>query len=80
VLGILDHGAGVAVEDLDRMFDIGWRADAARTTSGDGLVSSGSGIGLSIARAHGGDVVAELTAGGFRMNVLLPYGAAQERD
>ncbi|WP_341941108.1 HAMP domain-containing sensor histidine kinase [Microbacterium sp. LWH10-1.2] len=84
VLGILDHGAGVAVEDLDRMFDIGWRADAARTTSGDGLVSSGSGIGLSIARglarAHGGDVVAELTADGFRMNVLLPYGTAQERD
>ena len=31
VLGILDHGAGVAVEDLDRMFDVGWREDAART-------------------------------------------------
>ena len=51
VLGILDHGAGVAVEDLDRMFDVGWREDAARTapTDRDG-VASGAGLGLSIAR------------------------------
>lgn len=84
VLGILDHGAGVAVEDLDRMFDVGWRADPARATTVDDLVSSGAGLGLSIARglarAHGGDVVAELTAEGFRMNVLLPYGAEEPQD
>lgn len=84
VLGILDHGAGVAVEDLDRMFDVGWRADPARAAAADDLVSSGAGLGLSIARglarAHGGDVVAELTAEGFRMNVLLPYGAEEPRD
>ncbi len=79
VLGILDHGAGVAVEDLDRMFDVGWREDPARTTATDGLVSSGAGLGLSIARglarAHGGDVVAEVTDDGFRMTVTLPYGS-----
>ncbi|MGO4488843.1 ATP-binding protein [Microbacterium sp. 2RAF4] len=79
VLGILDHGAGVAVEDLDRMFDVGWREDAARTSSGDqGGVASGAGLGLSIARglarAHGGEVFAERTDEGFRMNVLLPFG------
>ncbi|KAB1887836.1 HAMP domain-containing histidine kinase [Microbacterium maritypicum] len=79
VLGILDHGAGVAVEDLDRMFDVGWREDAARTapTDRDG-VASGAGLGLSIARglarAHGGEVFAERTDEGFRMNVLLPSG------
>lgn len=79
VLGILDHGAGVAVEDLDRMFDVGWREDAARTapTDHDG-VASGAGLGLSIARglarAHGGEVFAERTDEGFRMNVLLPSG------
>lgn len=67
VLGILDHGAGVAVED------------AARTapTDRDG-VASGAGLGLSIARglarAHGGEVFAERTDEGFRMNVLLPSG------
>ncbi|MGO1507742.1 MAG: sensor histidine kinase, partial [Microbacterium sp.] len=65
VLGVLDHGAGVAMEDLDRMFDVGWREDAARTTTVDDAVASGAGLGLSIARglarAHGGDVVAERT-------------------
>lgn len=79
VLGILDYGVGVAVEDLDRMFDVGWREDAARTapTDRDG-VASGAGLGLSIARglarAHGGEVFAERTDEGFRMNVLLPSG------
>jgi signal transduction histidine kinase len=83
VLGILDHGSGVAVEDLDRMFDVGWRADPARGSAPDDLVSSGAGLGLSIARglarAHGGDVVAEITGEGFQMNVLLPLGADVER-
>ncbi|KJL22259.1 Sensor histidine kinase YycG [Microbacterium oxydans] len=79
VLGILDHGAGVAVEDLDRMFDVGWREDAARSSSAEqGGVASGAGLGLSIARglarAHGGEVFAERTDEGFRMNVLLPFG------
>ncbi|MGO1921805.1 MAG: sensor histidine kinase, partial [Microbacterium sp.] len=63
----------------DRMFDVGWREDAARTTTVDDAVASGAGLGLSIARglarAHGGDVVAERTDEGFRMNVLLPSGA-----
>ncbi|WP_233486901.1 sensor histidine kinase [Zhihengliuella sp. ISTPL4] len=80
VLGVLDQGAGVAVEDLDRMFDVGWREDAARAAAGDDDgVASGAGLGLSIARglarAHGGDVFAERTAAGFRMNVSLPVGA-----
>ncbi|WP_217179524.1 sensor histidine kinase KdpD [Streptomyces sp. AC495_CC817] len=83
VLCVLDHGAGVAVEDLDRMFDVGWRADPARTAAVEDRVASGAGIGLSIARglarAHGGDVVAELAPDGFRMNVLLPIGALEVR-
>lgn len=79
VLGVLDQGAGVAVEDLDRMFDVGWREDPARPAAGgDDGVASGAGLGLSIARglarAHGGDVFAERTDAGFRMNVSLPLG------
>lgn len=79
VLGVLDQGAGVAVEDLDRMFDVGWREDPARPAAGgDDGVASGAGLGLSIARglarAHGGDVFAERTDAGFRMNVSLPVG------
>ncbi|MFC4137896.1 sensor histidine kinase [Microbacterium sp. MAH-37] len=76
VLGILDHGAGVAVEDLDRMFEVGWREDSARAAGPADPVASGAGLGLAIARglarAHGGDVYAERTDDGFRMNVLMP--------
>lgn len=69
----------MAVEDLDRMFDVGWREDPARPAAGgDDGVASGAGLGLSIARglarAHGGDVFAERTDAGFRMNVSLPLG------
>lgn len=80
VLGILDRGSGVAVENLDRMFEVGWREDSARTTSSNDAIASGAGLGLSIARglarAHGGDVYAELTGEGFRMNVLMPTEAS----
>ncbi|UJP09856.1 HAMP domain-containing histidine kinase [Microbacterium sp. KUDC0406] len=79
VLGILDHGSGVAVEDLDRMFEVGWREDPARSAGADDPVASGAGLGLAIARglarAHGGDVYAERTDDGFRMNVLMPTDA-----
>ncbi|MGN7978056.1 sensor histidine kinase [Microbacterium sp. 22195] len=78
VLGILDHGSGVATSDLDRMFEVGWREDAARPTTANDPVASGAGLGLAIARglarAHGGDVYAERTGEGFRMNVLMPVG------
>jgi len=78
VLGILDHGSGVATSDLDRMFEVGWREDAARPTTANDPVASGAGLGLAIARglarAHGGDVYAEHTGEGFRMNVLMPVG------
>ncbi|OJU41024.1 MAG: two-component sensor histidine kinase [Microbacterium sp. 69-10] len=84
VLGILDHGSGVATSDLDRMFEVGWREDAARPTTANDPVASGAGLGLAIARglarAHGGDVYAEHTGEGFRMNVLMPVGDERAPD
>ncbi|GAA4480299.1 HAMP domain-containing sensor histidine kinase [Microbacterium panaciterrae] len=80
VLAVLDHGSGVAVEDLDRMFEVGWRADPSRGGSGADAVASGAGLGLAIARglvrAHGGDVFAEHTDAGFCLKVELPAGPA----
>lgn len=79
VLAVLDHGAGVAVEDLDRMFEVGWRSDPSRSVGTvPDAVASGAGLGLAIARglarAHGGDVVAERTDAGFCLKVTLPVG------
>lgn len=82
VLSVLDQGPGVAVEDLGRIFDVGWRADAARTPRADpdSGQTPGAGLGLAIVRgiaeAHGGDVRAARTPGGFRLDLILPAGSA----
>ncbi len=64
VISVLDDGPGVAVEDVDRVFEPG------HTTHGEG-----SGLGLSLARrmmrAIGGDVVAQPGPGG-RFDVRVP--------
>lgn len=78
VLAILDRGAGVAVEDLGRMFEVGWRADTARTTDIEARTSAGGGLGLAIVRgiveAHGGVVTAAHVEDGFQLLVTLPTG------
>ncbi len=73
VLTVLDQGPGVQSHDLGRMFDMGWRGSAARTSEDGG---AGAGIGLAIVRgiveAHGGQVSAAHVPGGFRLDVTLP--------
>lgn len=73
VISIMDHGSGVDVEDLGRMFDVGWRANAARTTDHG---THGAGLGLAIVRgiveAHGGEIHAEHVPDGFQLSVTLP--------
>lgn len=78
VLSVIDQGPGVAAEDLGRMFDVGWRADAARSAEDD-EAPSGAGLGLAIVRgiveAHGGTVEAHSTGEGFRLDLTLPLAA-----
>lgn len=71
---VTDTGVGLAAEDLDRVFERFYRAP------GQPRRSSGSGIGLTIARdiarAHGGDVTAT-SAGqgrGATFVLTLPLG------
>ncbi|MBL3686253.1 sensor histidine kinase [Leucobacter zeae] len=82
VLGVLDAGAGVATADLDRMFDVGWRDERAPRAPAPEAIAPGAGLGLAIARglarAHGGDLIAERLEAGFRMNVVLPVGERRE--
>jgi two-component system sensor histidine kinase AdeS len=67
---VSDDGPGFPAGSLDRAFDRFYRADPARTGPGTGL---GLSIVKALARAHGGDVVAEnLAPSGARITVTLP--------
>lgn len=67
---VSDDGPGFPAGSLERAFDRFYRADPARTGSGTGL---GLSIVRALARAHGGDAVAEnLAPSGARVTASLP--------
>jgi two-component system, OmpR family, sensor histidine kinase MprB len=69
---VRDHGPGIDDEDLPYIFDRFYRAPSARGMPGSGL---GLAIVRQVARAHGGDVTAELAeGGGVRMTLRLNGG------
>jgi two-component system sensor histidine kinase BaeS len=72
-LEVHDSAPGVAAAHLPKLFEPLFRADAARTRTGQ----HGSGLGLSIvqaiARAHRGSVVAQASPlGGVAVKLVLP--------
>ncbi len=71
-VSVLDECGGIPVHDLDRVFDLAYRGDAARTPG----TASGAGLGLAIARgfveAHQGDIGVRNEAGGCLFTVRLP--------
>ena len=73
-LAVEDNGRGVPHEELERIFERMYRADASRQNDHPG---SGSGLGLAIARSivemHNGQIQASTPAGGgLRISILLP--------
>jgi heavy metal sensor kinase len=75
-LSVSDTGAGIAAEDLPRVFERFYRADKARSR-----VRGGAGLGLAIvkwvAEAHGGAVEAHSIAGqGSTFVLWLPSQSA----
>src|SRR5256885_2123790 len=75
-LTVRDSGIGIAPGDLPLIFDRFWRADAARSRTGE---RPGAGLGLAIckwiAEAHGGSIEAQSRPGrGTTFTVMLPVG------
>ncbi|MEU4607402.1 HAMP domain-containing sensor histidine kinase [Kribbella sp. NPDC023972] len=70
-LAVTDGCGGIPADDLDRVFDIGWRGDEQRTPA-DG----GGGLGLAIARgvveSHAGTIAVSNVAGGCAFEIELP--------
>src|SRR5438034_719966 len=73
-LTVADTGIGIAAGDLPHIFDRFWRADSARTRTGE---RPGAGLGLAIckwiAEAHGGTIDVQSRPGrGTTFTVTLP--------
>ena len=78
-LSVADTGIGIAPGDLPHIFDRFWRADSARTRTGE---RPGAGLGLAICRgivqAHGGRIWAQnLPEGGVAFLFTLPLSGAR---
>lgn len=75
-LSVHDSGAGIAEQDLHRVFDAGWRGTHARTPGDTIAGSSGAGLGLAIVRgiveAHDG-LISARNENGCRFDVRLPH-------
>ncbi len=71
-VSVVDGCGGIAAHDLDRVFDLAYRGDTARTPGSGG----GAGLGLAIARgfveAHQGDIAVRNEGDGCRFTVRLP--------
>jgi signal transduction histidine kinase len=71
-VSVADGCGGIADDDLDRVFDVAFRGEAARTPS----TTSGAGLGLAIAqgiaRAHRGEISVRNDGPGCRFTLTLP--------
>ena len=75
-LSVSDACGGIPAEDLDRVFDVAFRGEPARTPAADDRVTGGGGLGLAIARgfveAHHGQIEVGNEGSGCRFLVRLP--------
>lgn len=72
VVAVADECGGIAATEIDDVFDVAYRGDAARSPVSD----RGGGLGLAIARglveAHAGDITVCNEGAGCRFTVRIP--------
>jgi len=79
VITFSDNGPGVARQQQEKLFDVFYRGDQARTQSG-----KGSGLGLAIARrvveSQGGTIEADTSQnGGLQIQIRIPISAEKRK-
>jgi len=76
-VAVTDGCGGIPEADLDRLFDVGWRAAPER-----GTADAGAGLGLAIAKgvieSHAGSIGVANVPGGCRFDVVLPQQGASQ--
>ena len=83
VFSVSDECGGIPADDLDRVFEPGWRAAAARSPQWEvesaAGIGAGAGLGLAIARglvnAHGGALTVTNARNGCRFEARVPVNA-----
>jgi len=75
VVVVADACGGLADHDLDRVFDLAYRGDEARTP-GDGRAGLGLAIAKGLVEAHHGHIAVANAGPGCRFTVSLPLAEA----
>lgn len=79
-VAVADGCGGIPEDELERLFEPGWRGTSARTPA----AGVGAGLGLAvargIARAHGGEVTVANTGPGCRFELTLPLHEQRTED
>jgi signal transduction histidine kinase len=76
VMTVCDGCGGIAEADLARVFELGYRGDAARSPEPDKRAGLGLAIAQGLVQAHGGDIEVANESGGCCFTVRLPVAAA----
>ena len=78
VVVVADACGGLADHDLDRVFDLAYRGDEARTP-GDGRAGLGLAIAKGLVEAHHGNIAVANAGPGCRFTVSLPLAEVGAR-
>jgi signal transduction histidine kinase len=70
-VSVLDGCGGIPPDDIDRVFEMGYRGDLARTP-GEGRGGLGLTVAQGLVRAHDGHISVTNESGGCRFTVRLP--------